>query len=111
MALALSTQIGQNVVQKISNQMRAVLTVLSSDQSLMDATMPFADFYRESMKWDEIYSLPLSPSHKDAVDIAYGFWTNEQKPNTDLFASILNMDAELRAGIIRGFVIRWGLKS
>ena len=55
MALALSTQIGQNVVQKISSQMRAVLTVLSSDQNLMDATMPYADFYRESIKWDEIF--------------------------------------------------------
>ena len=111
MALALSTQIGQNVVQKISNQMRAVLTVLSSDQHLMDATMPFVDFYRETIKWDEIYNLPLSPSHRAAVDIVFALWTDEQKPNSNFFEAILNMEADLRIGVLRGLAIRWGLKA
>ncbi len=110
MSLALTNQLGQNVVQKISTQMRAVLTVLCADQHLMDATMPFVDFYRDSIKWDEIYNLPLNPTHKAAVDIAFGIWTDEQKAETNFFGPILNMETDLQTAVLRGLALRWGLK-
>ena len=111
MSLTLSTQLGKNLTQKISSQMRAVLSVLIADQHLMTAAMPFVDLHRDSIKWEEIYKIPLSPSHKAAVNVTYGVWTDEQIPGTNFFGSILNMETPLQTGVLRALALRWGHKA
>lgn len=110
MSLALTTHIGQSVVQKISPQLRAVLTILCGDRHLMEATMPHVDLNADSIQWEGIYHLALSPTQKAAVDIAFGIWTDEQKPDTNFFGPVLNMATDLQTAVLRALAIRWGIK-
>lgn len=98
-------------IKKFSVQMRGALAVFCADQNLMNAVVPLINFETEAILWDEMFEMPFGPNHMAAIEIAYGIATDKLRPNINFLDATLNMDAGLQAGILRGFALRWGLKS
>ena len=97
--------------QKISVQMRAVLSIISSDPFLMDAVLPFIDFKNEAIEWDEIFRLPLSSGHRGACQWAFSLWTDNIRENANPFEAALSMDSNLQSGILKALKLRWGIRG
>ncbi len=96
--------------RKFSQQMRAVLLVLTADPYLMEAVTPFINFETESIYWDKIQKLPLGSGHKSAVRWAYGIWTDEM-PKGNCFGGALNMSSFMQVAVLEALCLRWGLRG
>ena len=97
--------------RKMSNQMKAVLTILSSDRELMDAAGKHVDWINESICWEPILKIAWGSGHRAALSYAYGIWRDEIRPQSNPFEDALNMDLHLRRAVIRALAIRWGLQA
>jgi hypothetical protein len=97
----------QSVRRMPSQQMRAVLCLLNADPNLYQRVKPFIDLDRESIYWDQISKISFGSGHRGAVTLAYGIWTDEQKPRANVFDGALSMDARLQSAALRALAIRW----
>ncbi len=97
--------------QRPSQQMRAVLCLLKADPNLYQRVQPFIDFDRESIYWDQISKISFGSGHRGALTLAYGIWTDEQRPRANVFDGALSMDSRLQSAALRALAIRWGLDS
>ncbi len=107
MSFAMSIQESQSQ-RKHSVQMRAVLVIFGADPYLMKSVEPFVAFDTETINWDGIFKLSLSPAIKGACIWAYSCWTDNQRPRANYFEMALNMDANLQAAILKALALRWG---
>ena len=94
-----------------SQQMRAVLHVLSGDPSLEALVKPHIDFENESILWEHIFAIPFGSGHRAAVMLAFGLWTDQLKLRSNPFSAALAMDANLQRAYLEAQAIRWGLVS
>ena len=97
--------------QKISNQMRAVLSIVSSDSVLMDAVLPYINFKNEAIDWEKFFALPLSPGQNGACLWAHTIWTDQIRPQSNMFEAALLMDSNLQNGVLKALRLRWGIRS
>jgi hypothetical protein len=96
---------------KFSQQMRAVLAILASDQGLFDATSPFIDFSDESIDWAKVLGLQLCPSHMAVCHFAYACSRDEFPSGigTNSFNAILDAEPHFLRAIVKGLATRWGV--
>ena len=66
-----STNQSLEQTQKIFNQMRAVLSIISSDSVLMDSVLPYINFKNEVVDWEQIFASLLSSSHSGSCQRAH----------------------------------------
>ena len=97
--------------QKISVQMRAVLSIISSDSFLMDAVLPYIDFKNESIEWDKIFAAPLSSGQHGACQWAYSIWTDNIRMDANVFDAALALDPNIQMGILKALRLRWGIRG
>ena len=95
--------------QKLSQQMCAVLILLSADAHLMKSIEPFINLNTETILWDEILKIPFGSGHRAAVSWAYGIWTDEMRPKANLFDGALSMSPALQVAALQALAKRWGL--
>jgi hypothetical protein len=57
--------------QKLSQQMCAVLVLLSADQFLMKSVEAFINLNSETIEWDEIFKISFGSGHSAAISWAY----------------------------------------
>ena len=98
-----------NPTLKFSQQMRAVLAILSADHGLYDLTSPFVNFATESIDWEKILGLPLCQSQMAVCHFAYACWRDEFPEGTNPFDAVLTADAVYLKAITKGLSVRWGL--
>ena len=89
--------------------MRAVLLVLDADPYLKPMIEPHIDLQNESIYWSEIFKLPFGSGHKAATAWLFGFWTDEQNPDADVFSKSHSMDRRLQLAVISALALRWGI--
>ena len=95
--------------QKLSQQMCAVLILLSADSSLMKSVESFINLNTETINWDEIFKIPFGSGHRAAISWAYGVWTDEMRPSANLFDGALSMSPALQVATLQALAKRWGL--
>jgi len=95
--------------QKLSQQMCAVLILLSADASLMKSVESFINLNTETINWDEIFKIPFGSGHRAAISWAYGVWTDEMRPSANLFDGSLSMSQALQVATLQALAKRWGL--
>ena len=94
---------------KLSQQMCAVLILLSADAHLMKLVEPFINLETETILWDEILKIPFGSGHHSAISWAYGIWTDEMRPSANLFDGALSMSPALQVAALQALAKRWGL--
>ena len=94
---------------KLSQQMCAVLILLSADSHLIKSVEPFINLDTETILWDEILKIPFGSGHRAAISWAYGVWTDEMRPSANLFEGALSMSPALQVAALQALAKRWGL--
>ena len=106
----MSLQLNETVqvpVEKLSNQMRAVLRIVTAEQHLSDAVFRFINIESESIDWEPIFKLDLGAGNRAAILIAYAVWTDQLKPDCQLFEDSLSMTPDLKRACLKAIGIRW----
>lgn len=101
----------QTTQRKMSEQMRAVMTILSSSEELLKKAKPYVDLGNESINWDEIFKVAKSASHQSLVGFAFALWRDELKPRINIFDGALNLDRSAQMAILQAMMIRWNLSN
>lgn len=96
-------------VGKLSQQMCAVLRIITAEQALSDAVFRYIDIQSDSIQWEPIFILDLGTGFRAAIHFAYAAWTDQLKPGCQLFEDALNMSPDLQRACLKAFGIRWGL--
>ena len=96
-------------VGKLSRQMCAVLRIITAEQCLSDAAFKYIDIQNDSINWEPIFALELDSGCRAAIEFAYAAWTDQLKPNSQLFEGALNMSPELQKACLKAIAIRWGI--
>lgn len=96
---------------KLSIHMRAVLTIVYADSTLMERCLPYIHPQRDSIEWTKIFSYYWGSGHNAAMSWAYGLWTDQHRSKVrSPFDSALSMDSHLRVAVLRAIGIRWGFR-
>ncbi|MCM2282838.1 MAG: hypothetical protein NDI61_13440 [Bdellovibrionaceae bacterium] len=95
--------------RKLSTQMRAVLLIFGADKFLMESVAPFINFDTETISWDQINKIPFGSGHRAATAWAYGVWTDQPRPKSNVFDAALSMSPGLQAAVLQALALRWGL--
>ena len=98
-------------VGKLSPQMCAVLRIFTTEQFLSDAVFRFVNIQSDSIDWEPIFSLDLGAGYRAAIQFAYAVWTDQLKPNSQLFEDALSMSPELQKSCLKAFGIRWDFSN
>jgi hypothetical protein len=94
---------------KLSQQICAVLILLSADPHLMKSVEPFINLDTETISWDAIFKIPFGSGHRGAVSWAYSIWTDEMRPRANIFDGALSMSPALQVAVLQALAKRWGL--
>lgn len=89
--------------------MCAVLRIITADQVLSDAAFRHVNILADSIDWEPVLRLDLGPGHNAAIQFAYAIWSNQIRPNCQLFEEALSMSPELKRACARALSIRWNL--
>jgi hypothetical protein len=91
--------------------MRSVITLFAADEGFFDIVSPFINYIENSVDWDRIAKLGLSPAHQLIFDWAKICWQNEIPQGTNPFEAIMSCDAPLRKSVARALAIRWDVSK
>lgn len=76
--------------------MRAILLIFGADKFLMESVAPFINFDTETIYWDQINKIPFGSGHRAATAWAYGLWTDEPRPKSNVFDAALSLSPASR---------------
>lgn len=107
--MSLAATVIEKSQRKFSTQMRAVLLIFGADKFLMESVAPFINFDTETIYWDQINKIPFGSGHRAATAWAYGLWTDEPRPKSNVFGAALSMSPGLQAAVLQALALRWGL--
>ena len=96
-------------VGKLSQQMCAVLRIITVEQALSNAVFQYIDIQNDSIEWEPIFNLDLGTGFRAAIHFAYVAWTDQLKPGSQLFEDALSMSPDLQRACLKAIGIRWGL--
>ena len=96
---------------RYSTELRAVLRIIEADDFLVRNVLPFIDCERESIDWDQIFSMSYGSGHYAAVTTAYGIWTDHLRAGCDPFDMAFSLGPNLQRAVLSALAIRWGLTS
>ncbi len=101
----------QNTIAEnnMPTQLRAVLTIVSSDQELRRKALPFVNFERQEVNWSGIFKSDLGSGHRAALVWAKSLYRDEAPTKVDPFDRALSMDVNMRRAVLEAIAIRWGL--
>jgi hypothetical protein len=94
---------------KYSLQMRAVLTIFAADSNLYGAVSPAIDFAGESIDWEKIFGLALSPDQRLATEWAFCLWRDEIRDGANLYDALLLAEPHLQRAIVKALSVRLGV--
>lgn len=89
--------------------MCAVLRIVTAEQHLSDAVFRFINIQSDSIDWEPILKLDLGSGNRAAILIAYAVWTDQLKPDSQLFEDALSMTPDLKRACLKALGIRWGI--
>jgi hypothetical protein len=101
----------QTTGKKLSQQMRAVCTILAADPDLSRIAGRHVDPDNDRIDWDAIFKYPWGSGHKAVLGWAYALWRDEGLAKINLFDGALNLDYPLLNAILEALVIRWNLQK
>jgi len=101
----------QQTERKMSQQMRAVLAVISADTELQRVAGPHIDPEQDRIDWEPIFKYPWGSGHKTLLGWCYAIWRDESRPRISLFDGAINLDRPLQKAVLEGLMIRWNLKE
>lgn len=100
-----------NTASKLPTELRAVVTVLSADAELKLKALPHVNIERREINWNKMFSQDFGSGHRAAILWAKALWVDEAPAKVDPFDRAFSMDPHLRAAVIQGLAIRWGLAA
>ena len=89
---------------------RAVITIMAADPHLVCKALPHVDIDHQEVKWDEVFKGEFDNGQKAALTFAKAIALNKVE-GTDPFLSATEMNPKLRAAVLRGLAISWGLTA
>jgi hypothetical protein len=93
--------------KKLSKEILSILLVASADPYLQQMTKSFICITEQTVKWDALFKLPLTESHKAAITWAYCIWKNEIPQGCNPFLMSSLMSPELKKVILEALKFRW----
>jgi hypothetical protein len=90
--------------------LRAAITIMAADPHLVCKALPHVDIDHQEVKWDEIFKNEFDPGQKSALCFAKAIALNKVE-DTDPFLLAMEMNQKLRAAVLRGLAISWGLAA
>ena len=100
-----------NPQKRISTQMRAVLTLLQSDQELLRAVNQHIDLNTESIYWDQIFAKSWSSGQRALLTWGFNLWRDENRKGASSFELALGMDQKFQLAILNALAVRWGIQA
>lgn len=97
--------------RKMSQQMSAVMTVISSHAEMLKLAKSYIDLENERIDWDGLFKQANSSAHKAAFGFAFALWRDELRPRINIFEGVLNMDQGVQLAILQAMMIRWNLSK
>ena len=93
----------------VPSELLAVLTILGADDELKVKALPHVDIERREVNWFAISQNPFGSGHMAAIMWAKCLWSMRNPSHFNLFERSFSMDDSLRAAVLRGIGIAWGL--
>jgi hypothetical protein len=90
--------------------LRAAITIMAADPHLVCKALPHVDIDHQEVKWDEILKNEFDSGQKTALSFAKAIAINKVE-GMDPFNLATEMNPKLKAAVLRGLAIHWGLAS
>jgi hypothetical protein len=96
--------------EPLPKHLRAIITIMASDPHLVCKALPHVDIDKQNVNWEEIFKGEFEGGQKAALSFAKAIALNKVE-GLDPFPLSHEMNPKLRAGVLRGLSINWGLAA
>ncbi len=98
-------------IKNLPTQLRAVLTIIASDDELRIKALPYVNIDRREIDWSGIFNQDFGRGHRASVVWAKILWLDETPAKVDPFNQAFSMSPHLLHAVLEAIAIRWGISQ